>query len=410
MLSAAVEQESFARGISQLVKMARDNDDRISMPDIEKWLKDNGAPKEKKNMMAEFLEDSGISVVNGEGPYADAAEEAEGGLPEMEEFPGGGGVALLDQDDEEFVGFPGEKEEQEPGDEEEDITGSGKTDQVRDYLKSIGKIPLLSPEEETELGRRFSENGDREAWETLVNSNLRLVVSIAKKYVGRGLAFEDLIQEGNFGLMKAVDKFDYRKGYKFSTYATWWIRQSITRSIADTSRTIRIPVHMVECINSVYRTTRKLAVENGAEPTTAEIAKATGYPEEKVEQVLIFGRDTVSLDTPVGDEDDTNLGDFVVDTLKETPEAAAMKTSMKEAVWRALECLNDREKSVIVLRFGLDGGDPKTLEQVGKEFHVTRERIRQIEAKAIRKIRAHDRRHRELCDFVESPAKDWARL
>ena len=278
--------------------------------------------------------------------------------------------------------------------------GVGTEDPVRMYLKEIGKVPLLTPDEEIELAKRM-ELGDEEAKKTLAEANLRLVVSIAKRYVGRGMQFLDLIQEGNLGLIKAVDKFDYRKGYKFSTYATWWIRQAITRAIADQARTIRIPVHMVETINRLVRTQRQLLQSLGREPSPEEIAKEMDLPVDRVREIMKISQDPVSLETPIGEEEDSHLGDFIQDDHVEVPVDAATFTLLHEQLMEVLETLTDREQKVLRLRFGLDDGRPRTLEEVGKEFNVTRERIRQIEAKALRKLR-HPSRSKKLKDYLDA--------
>ena len=272
-------------------------------------------------------------------------------------------------------------------------------DPVRMYQKEIGKVPLLSAEEEIEIAKRMEE-GDEEAKKKLTESNLRLVVSIAKRYVGRGMLFLDLIQEGNLGLIKAVDKFDYRKGYKFSTYATWWIRQAITRAIADQARTIRIPVHMVETINKLIRVSRQLLQEYGREPTPEEIAKVMNISESKVREIIKIAQEPVSLETPIGEEEDSHLGDFIPDDDAPAPAEAASFTLMKEQLLDVLDTLTPREEKVLRLRFGLDDGHQRTLEEVGKEFKVTRERIRQIEAKALRKLR-HPSRSKKLRDYLD---------
>lgn len=272
-------------------------------------------------------------------------------------------------------------------------------DPVRMYLKEIGKVPLLSAEEEVELAKRM-ESGDEYAKKKLCEANLRLVVSIAKKYVGRGMLFLDLIQEGNLGLIKAVDKFDYTKGYKFSTYATWWIRQAITRSIADQARTIRIPVHMVETINKLIRVQRQLLQENGREPTPDEIAEEMGITVEKVREIHKIAQEPVSLETPIGEEEDSHLGDFIPDEDAPAPAEAAAFSMLKEQLVEVLNTLTEREQKVLKLRFGLEDGRARTLEEVGKEFDVTRERIRQIEAKALRKLR-HPTRSKKLKDYLE---------
>lgn len=272
-------------------------------------------------------------------------------------------------------------------------------DPVKMYLKDIGKVPLLAPDEETELAKRMMD-GDEEAKKLLSESNLRLVVSIAKRYMGRGMQFLDLIQEGNLGLMKAVEKFDYQKGFKFSTYATWWIRQAITRAIADQARTIRIPVHMVETINKQIRVSRKLLQDLGREPTPEEIAKEMDVPVEKVREIQKIAQDPVSLETPIGEEEDSHLSDFIEDEQSAAPTDAVSSTMLKEQLIGVLDTLTPREEKVLRLRYGLDDGRPRTLEEVGKEFNVTRERIRQIEAKALRKLR-HPSRSKRLKDFLE---------
>ena len=272
-------------------------------------------------------------------------------------------------------------------------------DPVRMYLKEIGKVPLLSAEEEVELAKRMAD-GDEEAKKRLAEANLRLVVSIAKRYVGRGMLFLDLIQEGNLGLIKAVEKFDYHKGFKFSTYATWWIRQAITRAIADQARTIRIPVHMVETINKLIRVSRQLLQELGREPTPEEIAAELDMPVERVREILKISQEPVSLETPIGEEEDSHLGDFIQDDNVPVPADAAAFTLLKEQLEEVLGTLTEREQKVLTLRFGLEDGRARTLEEVGKEFNVTRERIRQIEAKALRKLR-HPSRSRTLKDYLE---------
>jgi len=272
-------------------------------------------------------------------------------------------------------------------------------DPVRMYLKEIGKVPLLSAVEEVEIAKRMA-NGDQEAKRQLAEANLRLVVSIAKRYVGRGMLFLDLIQEGNLGLIKAVEKFDYRKGYKFSTYATWWIRQAITRAIADQARTIRIPVHMVETINKLIRVNRQLLQEYGRDPHPDEIAKEMGITEEKVREIIKIAQEPVSLETPIGEEEDSHLGDFIPDDDAPAPAEVVAGTLLKEQLMDVLDTLTPREEKVLRLRFGLDDGKARTLEEVGREFNVTRERIRQIEAKALRKLR-HPSRSKKLKDFLE---------
>ena len=282
---------------------------------------------------------------------------------------------------------------------EQALSDIGLDDPVKMYLKDIGRVPLLSAEEEVELAKRMQEN-DAAARKRLSEANLRLVVSIAKRYVGRGMLFLDLIQEGNLGLMKAVEKFDYQKGFKFSTYATWWIRQSITRAIADQARTIRIPVHMVETINKLTRVQRLLLQELGREPTPEEIAERMGVTEERVREIQKIAQDPVSLETPIGEEEDSHLGDFIEDEKTATPSDSVATTMLKEQLLGVLDTLTPREEKVLRLRYGIDDGKPRTLEEVGKEFNVTRERIRQIEAQALRKLR-HPSRSKKLKDFLE---------
>ena len=307
-------------------------------------------------------------------------------------------IEIVGEDDEASGGKMKEKEEPIILDDAEITKDININDPVRMYLKEIGRISLLTPEEEMELSIRVA-NGDEEAKNKLAESNLRLVVSIAKRYVGRGLLFLDLIQEGNIGLMKAVDKFDYDKGYKFSTYATWWIRQAITRALADQARTIRVPVHMVETINKMARIQRQLTLELNREPSEEELAKKMGISVEKVREVIKISQDPVSLETPIGEEDDSHLGDFVQDISTMTPEEYATNEILKEEIKSVLETLQEREQEVLELRFGLIDGTSHTLEEVGKRFNVTRERIRQIEAKALRKLR-HPSRAKKLKDFL----------
>ncbi|MBO8164091.1 MAG: RNA polymerase sigma factor RpoD [Brevibacillus sp.] len=318
----------------------------------------------------EFLGDQGVEVTN----------DSEDDVDEM---------MMKDDDDVEEFDF-------------EDLSippGIKINDPVRMYLKEIGRVPLLSAEEEIKLAQRI-EQGDEEAKRRLAEANLRLVVSIAKRYVGRGMLFLDLIQEGNMGLIKAVEKFDYRKGYKFSTYATWWIRQAITRAIADQARTIRIPVHMVETINKLIRVSRQLLQELGREPTPEEVAEKMDLTPEKVREIMKIAQEPVSLETPIGEEDDSHLGDFIEDQDALAPSDAAAYELLKEQLEDVLDTLTDREENVLRLRFGLDDGRTRTLEEVGKVFGVTRERIRQIEAKALRKLR-HPSRSKRLKDFLE---------
>jgi RNA polymerase primary sigma factor len=331
------------------------------------------------------------------------AKEIELNLERMEKiftFLEGNNVDILTITEEDEEDIPLEEIEEDV--EKIDISvpdGVSIEDPVRMYLKEIGKVPLLTAEEEIELAKRMEE-GDEEAKKKLAEANLRLVVSIAKRYVGRGMLFLDLIQEGNLGLIKAVEKFDYRKGYKFSTYATWWIRQAITRAIADQARTIRIPVHMVETINKLIRVSRQLLQELGREPQPEEIAEAMDIPVERVREILKISQEPVSLETPIGEEEDSHLGDFIQDDNVPVPADAAAFQLLKEQLVEVLDTLTEREKKVLTLRFGLEDGRSRTLEEVGKEFNVTRERIRQIEAKALRKLR-HPSRSRKLRDYID---------
>lgn len=362
----------FTKSMEKLLKAARGNNNTLELAEINDAFEGLELTPEKMDWVLDYLEKQKVDVVT--------TRETE----EEEEDP-----FILSEEDEEI----------EIIDEVDVLDGVSTEDPVRMYLKEIGNISLLSVEDEIEFARRMGE-GDEEAKKMLIESNLRLVVSIAKKYVGRGLSFLDLIQEGNIGLMKAVDKFDYQKGYKFSTYATWWIRQAITRGIADFAKTIRVPVHMVETINKTLRTSRVLMQELGREPTSEEIAKRMDIPVTKVEEVLKISRDPVSLETPIGEEEDSHLGDFIEDDNALSPADSAAFTMLRQELTEALSTLNDREREVIKLRFGLEDGTPRTLEEVGKEFNVTRERIRQIEAKALRKLR-HPNRSRKLKEFLE---------
>ena len=366
---ANVDPEVFKAKLDELVGVARSNNNVIEISKINDILKEVNPSLSQIDLMYEFLESKGIIVLN---VNDDDAEPDEKALLEFEE-----------DDNDDFVI------------EDTAIINSAMSDDpVKLYLKEIGSYPLLTIEDEINLAKRI-EQGDEHAKKQLAESNLRLVVSIAKRYVGRGLSFLDLIQEGNLGLIKAVDKFDYTKGYKFSTYATWWIRQSITRSIADQSRTIRIPVHMSEVINKTYRVSRNLLQELGREPTEQELSKALDMPIEKVREILKVSADPISLDTPIGEEDDSHLGDFIKDDSIVGPEDAAAYAMLQDQISKLLNTLTDREQRVLTLRFGLDDGRTRTLEEVGKEFKVTRERIRQIEAKALRKLR-HPSRARML--------------
>ena len=368
----ASAQEKFQIKLRELLALAKKKKNMLEYQEISDFFSDMQLDAEQFEKILDFLEANNIDVLRITDDDVD---------DEM----------LLDVDDEDEIEV-----------EKIDLSvpdGVSIEDPVRMYLKEIGKVPLLSAEEEIELAKRM-ELGDQEAKKRLAEANLRLVVSIAKRYVGRGMLFLDLIQEGNLGLIKAVEKFDYRKGYKFSTYATWWIRQAITRAIADQARTIRIPVHMVETINKLIRVSRQLLQELGREPTPEEIAAEMNMPVERVREILKISQEPVSLETPIGEEEDSHLGDFIQDDNVPVPADAAAFTLLKEQLEVVLGTLTEREQKVLTLRFGLEDGRARTLEEVGKEFNVTRERIRQIEAKALRKLR-HPSRSRKLKDYLE---------
>ena len=372
-----LQQEQFTKALLGLVDLAKTKKNVLQYGEINDALKGLELTEDKMDLVLEYLEKQKIDIVNAE-VGVDAAEDL-----------------ILDSDDDIILT---EEDEVEIIDDVDVLEGVSTEDPVRMYLKEIGNVPLLTTEQEVELAKRV-EAGDEEAKKQLTEANLRLVVSIAKKYVGRGMPFLDLIQEGNMGLMKAVDKFDYTKGYKFSTYATWWIRQAITRGIADTGRTIRVPVHMVETINKTLRMTRTLLQELGREPTPEEVAERLNVSVSRVREVLKISRDPVSLDTPIGEEDDSHLGDFIEDDSALSPADSAAFSMLRAELSTALESLTERERQVVKLRFGLEDGRARTLEEVGKEFNVTRERIRQIEAKALRKLR-HPSRSKRLKDFL----------
>ena len=359
---------AFQKKLAELLELAKDRKNVLEYQEISDYFKELQLSAEQFEAILDFLEKNNIDVLR-----------------------------LQDNDDDIIL-----EEDDDVEVEKIDLSvpdGISTEDPVRMYLKEIGKVPLLTAEEEIELAKRM-ELGDQEAKKRLAEANLRLVVSIAKRYVGRGMLFLDLIQEGNLGLIKAVEKFDYRKGYKFSTYATWWIRQAITRAIADQARTIRIPVHMVETINKLIRVSRQLLQELGREPTPEEIAAEMDMPVERVREILKISQEPVSLETPIGEEEDSHLGDFIQDDNVPVPADAATFTLLKEQLEEVLGTLTEREQKVLILRFGLEDGRARTLEEVGKEFNVTRERIRQIEAKALRKLR-HPSRSRKLKDYLE---------
>ena len=371
-------QELFLRKLSALAESARKKKNTLEYDEITKVFEGVDLSEEDMDHIYEYMEKKNIDILQ------------EKAMDDSDDL-------VLEADDDIDISAE-EEEEVEIINDADILDGVSTEDPVRMDLKEIGNVPLLTSEEEVELAKRV-EQGDQEAKKKLTEANLRLVVSIAKKYVGRGMPFLDLIQEGNMGLMKAVDKFDYTKGYKFSTYATWWIRQAITRGIADTGRTIRVPVHMVETINKTLRMTRQLLQELGREPTPEEVADRLGVPVSRVQEVLKISRDPVSLDTPIGEEDDSHLGDFIEDEKTTSPADSAAFSMLREELNSALDSLTDRERQVIVLRFGLEDGRARTLEEVGEEFNVTRERIRQIEAKALRKLR-HPSRSKRLKDFL----------
>ena len=371
-----LQQEQFTKALLGLVDLAKTKKNVLQYGEINDAFKGLELTEDKMDLVLEYLEKQKIDIVN-----------AEVGVDNAEDL-------ILDNDDI----ILDDEDEVEIIEDVDVLEGVSTEDPVRMYLKEIGNVPLLTTEQEVELAKRV-EAGDEEAKKQLTEANLRLVVSIAKKYVGRGMPFLDLIQEGNMGLMKAVDKFDYTKGYKFSTYATWWIRQAITRGIADTGRTIRVPVHMVETINKTLRMTRTLLQELGREPTPEEVAERLNVSVSRVREVLKISRDPVSLDTPIGEEDDSHLGDFIEDDSALSPADSAAFSMLRAELATALESLTDRERQVVKLRFGLEDGRARTLEEVGKEFNVTRERIRQIEAKALRKLR-HPSRSKRLKDFL----------
>ena len=369
MRERAERAEKFQAKLQELLALAKKKKNMLEYQEINDHFKDFALSPEQIDKILDFLEANHVDVLR-----------------------------ITDDDDDILI----DDEDNDVEVEKIDLSvpdGVSIEDPVRMYLKEIGKVPLLTAEEEIELAKRM-ELGDQEAKKRLAEANLRLVVSIAKRYVGRGMLFLDLSQEGNLGLIKAVEKFDYRKGYKFSTYATWWIRQAITRAIADQARTIRIPVHMVETINKLIRVSRQLLQELGREPTPEEIAEEMNMPVDRVREILKISQEPVSLETPIGEEEDSHLGDFIQDDNVPVPADAAAFTLLKEQLVEVLSTLTDREQKVLRLRFGLDDGRARTLEEVGKEFNVTRERIRQIEAKALRKLR-HPSRSRKLKDYLD---------
>ena len=375
-----MEKSTFLEKLKKLVELAKGKHNALDVTEINNFFTGDDLSTEQMEQIYSYLENHGIDVI----PVIDDNLLAEDPL-------------LLDDDDDER--FMKDSDEDDIDLDAIDLLeGIGTEDPVRMYLKEIGTVPLLSADEEMELAKKKAE-GDEQAKERLIEANLRLVVSIAKRYTGRGMSFLDLVQEGNLGLIKGVEKFDYTKGYKLSTYATWWIRQSVTRALADQARTIRVPVHMVETINKMSKMQRKLTLELGYEPSVAELAEALDMSEDKVMEIMQIAREPASLETPIGEEDDSNLGDFVADNNIVTPEGNVESVMLREHIDALLGDLKERESQVIVLRFGLEDGHPRTLEEVGKEFNVTRERIRQIEAKALRKLR-NPVRSKRIRDFL----------
>ena len=392
------KEQIFGSQMNCLLERAKKQKNVVELQEIRDVFQNSPLTQAQLERIIAYLEEQKIDVLTMPDINADDIEDDVGeidSLNDMDVFQKPDRIGSVQVTAEIEKGYEKTAEESENS-----FTERGNAeDPVRMYLKEIGRIPLLSSEEEIELAKRMEE-GDEEAKKKLSEANLRLTVSIAKRYSGRGMQFLDLIQEGNLGLIKAVEKFDYRKGYKFSTYATWWIRQSITRAIADQARTIRIPVHMVENMNRVNRTSRRLLQEYGREPTPEEIAEAMNLPVERVLEISKISQEPVSLETPIGEEEDSHLGDFIQDEHIPVPADEAAHTLLREQLEKVMDTLSEREQKVLALRFGLEDGKPHTLEEVGREFQVTRERIRQIEAKALRKLR-HPTRSRKLRDFLE---------
>ena len=376
-----MEKDNFLEKLSKLVEFAKTRHNALDASEINDFFAGESLSPEQMDQIYSYLENRGIDVV----PVLDENVLSDDSL-------------LLDDSDDSFMKDAEDEELDIDLDAVDLLEGIGTEDPVRMYLKEIGTVPLLSAEEELRLAKKKAE-GDEYAKERLIEANLRLVVSIAKRYTGRGMSFLDLVQEGNLGLIKGVEKFDYTKGYKLSTYATWWIRQSVTRALAEQARTIRVPVHMVETINKMSKMQRKLTLELGYEPSVTELADALEMSEDKVMEIMQIAREPASLETPIGEEDDSNLGDFVADSNVVTPEGNVESVMLREHIDALLGDLKERERQVIVLRFGLEDGHPRTLEEVGKEFNVTRERIRQIEAKALRKLR-NPVRSKRIRDFL----------
>ena len=403
-----MDKNNFSQKLAELTALAAVSENKLQMTQVlDAFAKEQVTPEEMESVYAK-LEKKGIQILT-EGEEGDLADESlllddgddsDDSVSSIigDKYRWSHNDSLDDGDNDEFTSSSADDEEGKNATQEQLLEGVASTDPIREYLKEIGFIPLLTQEQEQDLAKRKSE-GDAEAGKKLVEANLRLVVSIAKRYTGRGMSFLDLVQEGNIGLMKAVEKFDYTKGYRLSTYATWWVKQSVTRALADQSRTIRLPVHMVEAVNRIRKAQRALAVKLGREPSNEEIGKEVGMSEKRVTELMQSSGDTVSLETPVGDEDGSNLGDFVADDSNASTEEKAESVFLREEIEQMLQGLNPREREVIILRFGLESGHPLTLEEVGKRFKVTRERIRQIETAALRKLR-NPSRSKKIRDFL----------
>lgn len=403
-----MDKNNFSQKLAELTALAAVSENKLQMTQVlDAFAKEQVTPEEMESVYAK-LEKKGIQILT-EGEEGDLADESlllddgddsDDSVSSIigDKYRWSHNDSLDDGDNDEFTSSSADDEEGKNATQEQLLEGVASTDPIREYLKEIGSIPLLTQEQEQDLAKRKSE-GDAEAGKKLVEANLRLVVSIAKRYTGRGMSFLDLVQEGNIGLMKAVEKFDYTKGYRLSTYATWWVKQSVTRALADQSRTIRLPVHMVEAVNRIRKAQRALAVKLGREPSNEEIGKEVGMSEKRVTELMQSSGDTVSLETPVGDEDGSNLGDFVADDSNASTEEKAESVFLREEIEQMLQGLNPREREVIILRFGLESGHPLTLEEVGKRFKVTRERIRQVETAALRKLR-NPSRSKKIRDFL----------
>ena len=403
-----MDKNNFSQKLAELTALAAVSENKLQMTQVlDAFAKEQVTPEEMESVYAK-LEKKGIQILT-EGEEGDLADESlllddgddsDDSVSSIigDKYRWSHNDSLDDGDNDEFTSSSADDEEGKNATQEQLLEGVASTDPIREYLKEIGSIPLLTQEQEQDLAKRKSE-GDAEAGKKLVEANLRLVVSIAKRYTGRGMSFLDLVQEGNIGLMKAVEKFDYTKGYRLSTYATWWVKQSVTRALADQSRTIRLPVHMVEAVNRIRKAQRALAVKLGRQPSNEEIGKEVGMSEKRVTELMQSSGDTVSLETPVGDEDGSNLGDFVADDSNASTEEKAESVFLREEIEQMLQGLNPREREVIILRFGLESGPPLTLEEVGKRFKVTRERIRQIETAALRKLR-NPSRSKKIRDFL----------